>query len=605
LLEFLKQRRGVKKMGERKTYIINIDGMRADYFNATGHQGCLTPTLVDLAKQGIRFTNCKDIMPANTGTNHTAILTGTHAGSHGILGVGGYYQGLDFNHLRFSRFYGNPKAGMYGHQHLQVPTFFNIAKKNNPMLINAFITSKTWLGNILADQDCDITIFPGNTSNNCGEHKPNSDYVTPPKDYVIGGLAHAEDNEILPRYYIPKKGESGKEPSGTISTGLVGIDAETLPSDQWVIDQAITCLEQDDPDFLYMVLMNMDLAGHVYGAFSIDKNHVRNNCENLSPLRNPAAIKDQLYLTDQEIKRFIDYLKENDLFDNARIIITSDHGMNTMKSVLSRVSWKNMLYWLQEKLRSTTKPATQNTTIGFPEVEELDVDIRRILAKHGIRMRASQGKWLQRYNPRGEYDWCVSDGIALGYIYNASPTVQKKIKEILMSYELGENGKKEHPVWMVLTEEDMDDAINDYTGLPFHLGQGSFNEEYDGIWPSVIVFPNPHFVVPFYNDQLRLGLTSLMLTINLPGFIDMKFPPGSHGTYLEQDVPLLFVSPSEPEIPQDATVVDQVSVLDILPTITMLNEWPNQPSFEGINILPLTVLAKKSNRKMIERRKTT
>jgi len=44
---------------ERKTYIINIDGMRADYFGAEGHQGCLTPTLVLLAEQGVQFTNCK------------------------------------------------------------------------------------------------------------------------------------------------------------------------------------------------------------------------------------------------------------------------------------------------------------------------------------------------------------------------------------------------------------------------------------------------------------------------------------------------------------------------------------------------------------------
>jgi len=329
-------------MGERKTYIINIDGMRSDYFDTNGHQGCLTPTLVQLAKHGVQFANCKDIMPANTGTNHTAILTSAHAGSHGILGVGGFFQGLDFNHPRFSRFYGTPKAKMYGHQHLQVPTFYNIIKKNNPVLITAFITSKTWLGSIIPDADCDITIYPGNTSENCGKHQPNPGYVTPPEDYTLGGLAHAEDNEILPRFYLPRKGETGREPAGTINAGLVRINAEIFPSDRWTVDQAIKCLERDDPDFLYMVLMNMDLAGHAYGAFSVDQNHDETNCENLSQLRNPAATKDQLYLTDLEIQRFVTYLKKKNLFADANIILTSDHGMSTMKSPLSRVSWKNM-----------------------------------------------------------------------------------------------------------------------------------------------------------------------------------------------------------------------------------------------------------------------
>jgi hypothetical protein len=571
-------------MGEKKTYIINIDGMRADYFNATGHQGCLTPTFVHLAKKGTRFTKCKDIMPANTGTNHTAIITSAHAGLHGILGVGGYFQGLDFNHPRLSPYYGTPKAKMYGHQHLQVPTFYNIIKKNNPMMVAAFITSKTWLGGIIPDADCDITIYPGNTPENCGKHKSNPGYVTSPEGYALGGPAHPEDNEILPRFYIPKKGETGKEPPGTINAGLAGVTAEILPSDQWIIDQAIKCLEKDDPDFLYMVLMNMDLAGHAYGAFSVDQNHEETGSENLSTLRNPEATRDQLYLTDQDIKRFVNYLNEKNQFDNARIIITADHGMSTMKSPLSRVSLKNILYTVLERLRQPRNSDSQTTTVRFPDVEKLDIDIRRILAKHGIRMRASQGKWLKRYDTRGEYDWCASDGVAVGYIYNADPTTQKKVKEILMSYEIHENGRKEHPVWMVLTEEDMDDAINDSTGLPFHLGRGSFNEAYDGVWPSVIVFPRPHFVIPFYNDQLKLGMTSFMLALSLPSFVDVNFIPGAHGTYLEQDVPLIFVSPSEKTVPTGEIIETQVSVLDIIPTLTALNNWPHQHTFEGTSL---------------------
>ena len=61
-----------------------------------------------------------------------------------------------------------------------------------------------------------------------------------------------------------------KEPPGTINFALVKINADMLPSDKWVIDQAIKCIENDDPDFMYVILMNMDLAGHIHGAFLAD-----------------------------------------------------------------------------------------------------------------------------------------------------------------------------------------------------------------------------------------------------------------------------------------------------------------------------------------------
>lgn len=297
-------------MGERKTYIINIDGMRADYFNATGHQGCLTPALVSLAEQGIRFSDCKDTLPANTCTNHTAILTSTHAGSNGILGAVGYFGGLDFNHFRFSRKYGAPVGKKYQHHHLQVPTIYNTIKANNRDLITAFITSKNWLGNILADQDCDITIFPQNTPENCDQHKPNPEYVTPCEGFVLGGIAHPEDNELLPRFYFPKKGETVEEPPGSIRIPVPDVDTETLPSDTWVIDQALKCIDRDNPDFIYMVLMNMDFAGHLYGAFQ-EKIPGETTVDNLCVFRNPDATRDQLYLTDKEIQRLVDHLKKS------------------------------------------------------------------------------------------------------------------------------------------------------------------------------------------------------------------------------------------------------------------------------------------------------
>jgi hypothetical protein len=42
--------------------------------------------------------------------------------------------------------YGIPMTGTYEHKHLQVPTFFNIIKTNNPKLVTALFSVKHGLG---------------------------------------------------------------------------------------------------------------------------------------------------------------------------------------------------------------------------------------------------------------------------------------------------------------------------------------------------------------------------------------------------------------------------------------------------------------------------
>ncbi|MFH1100442.1 MAG: alkaline phosphatase family protein [Methanobacteriota archaeon] len=564
----------------KKTYVINVDGMRADYLGAMGHQGCLTPTLTRLASQGIRYSCCTSIMPANTGTNHTAILTSSHAGSHGILGIGGYYTGLDFQHFRLSRKYGMAKAKIYEHRHLQVPTFFNKIKTEDPSLITAFITGKPWLGRIIPDEDCDVTIYPGNSGDD--NHRSNPGYVHPSGGYVLGGVAHPEDNEVFPRVYIPQAYEdTPKAPPGTINLSAADFDADKLPSDQWVIDQAIRCIDHENPDFLYMVLMNMDLAGHAYGAFTVEDHPGDLDTKNLSMVRNPAATRDQLALTDGEIKRFIEYLLSRSLFDNARIVITADHGMSTMKSMLSEVSRNSIFQWILGKLHFMRDPDTYYPVVAPSGIERLDIDIRQILADQGIHMRASPDVFLRRYNSRGDYDWCISEG-PNGYIYNASVETQQRIKDILLRYSITENGNTIYPIWKVLTRADQQYTINEYTGRPFSLGKEDF---LDVIWPSVMIFTHPHYMIPLYHDQLMSALMPLMIKLRLPGFLDIRTATGAHGTYREQAVPLILVSPTESGVPADVVQVDPVSVVDIIPTLTKLNGWSTPSSFEGVSLL--------------------
>ena len=119
------------------------------------------------------------------------------------------------------------------------------------------------------------------------------------------------------------------------------------------------------------------------------------------------------------------------------------------------------------------------------------------------------------------------------------------------------------------------------------------------MWPSILVFPQPHYMTPMYNDQLYAGLMPLMIHVNLPGFIDLRISGGLHGTFLEQDVPLIFVSkeehnPDQINVPPGSVIEEQVSVLDIIPTLNYLNGWPDQPLFEGDILFPVTKKRKAS-----------
>lgn len=501
-------------MGEIKTYIINVDGMRADYFNAEGHQGCLTPTLKELSEQGIRFTNCRDILPAVTATNHTAIMTSTHLATHGIYGWALYYKGLDFNHLRISYRHGTVRIGHYEHRHLQcLPTLFDIARQHNPSTVTAYIVGKHWVGEILADKKHDILIYPGSPTN--------PDYVTPSEGYILGGERH-EGDSILPRLYIPKAGEKiVRPPLGTlpIPTKIREIfNANFIPSDKWIIDQAIQTICHHDPDFMYILLSNMDVAGHAYGSFR------DTNVSNLCKLINPDAMMDQLYITDREINRFINFLKKRDKFEKSRVIITSDHGMSSMKE------------------------------------RTYAVDIRKKFEEEGIKMRAN-AKWKPfGYNDKGQYEWLFSEATH-SYVF-CRENEQKEIIGILE--------KLDHVNKKLIFDKNKQMNNNMWKG------------DYENVkWPMVIAYLEPNYMTPGYGDEFS-GIISNRPHISqiIARWFKLPTAPGTHGTTSEQNVPLIFVSPSE-NIPQGTVDNRETTVLDIVPSIAYLH-WKKVPqTFEG------------------------
>jgi outer membrane protein assembly factor BamB/arylsulfatase A-like enzyme len=535
---------------KRRTYIIAVDAMRGDYAGCyydglNPANGYLTPNINWLASQGANYTNCIDVLPALTATNHVAIVTSTTAGTSGILGAGGKFCGLDpSNHTAVLH--------RFVHDDLRVETVYDMIKSYSSSSKTAVVTGKCWVGDLFNDANVTYVIYPNASAS---KDPYSSDQ---PDGYIMGGppdfvslYPPIYDNVSVPRYYIPSASNRSLVPRLDSSDSRwdllnwdplhpykynntwdkYGLDASDLPSDEWIMDEAIKLVNNDteDPDFMYILLANMDEAGHFYGSF------MDQNVPDLNNLVNPDAMRDQLNITDYQIGKFIKNLNNTGKLDNSIIVVTADHGMSSMKNA------------------------------------SFSVDVRKILNDTGIDMRADDTSF-HAYNASGWYDWCCSEGPDV-YIYNVSPNYVQTIKSILENYAIA--GTDQKPVWQVLDTCDQFSGVNDITNRPYDLYCGDYN---DVKWPSLIVFLKPNYMATMYRDEIQAGLNGFMLAMPLPPGADVPLMPGAHGTYSEQHVPLILEGPG---IPQGITNNTQVSTLDIIPTICDLNGWPKPPKFQG------------------------
>ena len=80
------QTSGAQSASARHVVLVTIDGMRGDYIgNADGYQ-LKIPNLRRLMREGSFSPRTLSVFPTLTGTAHTALITGTGAFKHGILG---------------------------------------------------------------------------------------------------------------------------------------------------------------------------------------------------------------------------------------------------------------------------------------------------------------------------------------------------------------------------------------------------------------------------------------------------------------------------------------------------------------------------------------
>ena len=76
-----------EKVSHPRVFLITIDTLRADHVHCYGYEGIRTPSLDQLAEQGIRFTQAFTPSPI-TNSSHTSIMTGLLPSSHGVSDFG-------------------------------------------------------------------------------------------------------------------------------------------------------------------------------------------------------------------------------------------------------------------------------------------------------------------------------------------------------------------------------------------------------------------------------------------------------------------------------------------------------------------------------------
>src|SRR5713226_4415292 len=75
------------KSTQPDVFLITIDTLRADHVHCYGYDRVQTPSLDQLAKQGVRFTQAFTPSPI-TNSSHASILTGLLPSAHGVSDFG-------------------------------------------------------------------------------------------------------------------------------------------------------------------------------------------------------------------------------------------------------------------------------------------------------------------------------------------------------------------------------------------------------------------------------------------------------------------------------------------------------------------------------------
>ncbi|HSV05969.1 MAG TPA: ectonucleotide pyrophosphatase/phosphodiesterase [Candidatus Binatus sp.] len=192
-------------LGGSRVYIVLVDALDASFVSEQ-----LTPHLWQLATapdaRGAFYPHAQAIMPSVTNPNHAAVMTGTYAEAHGIVG-----------NLLWNRTSGTPTRSEGAD--LEVETLYTVVEKERPSLTTAGVFGKARLVSLFGN-------VPGR------QHRPD----------VLWGDPESEEEPIDPR--------------------------AGFASDERTMNEALRVITERDPDLLFVALPDVDRTAHLFGPAS-------------------------------------------------------------------------------------------------------------------------------------------------------------------------------------------------------------------------------------------------------------------------------------------------------------------------------------------------
>ena len=506
---------------KHKIYYLSLDSLGPEYLNLNakgigpGKDGdWLMPELHAFLQDAVFFPRHKSHLVSATDMNHASYLSGAYPGRLGLYSVQVYMFGFDDQGWAIWR--STPHDLMYwGAQGRPVTTIFNVVKDpvwgGNPSGFTAYVSGKDWVPehyrNPVFGLDRIVTV---------------TDYP----DYVSATSHEFKPGESI-RYMLESRLHKLNHPEFA------------LWEDIYTTDQAIQVIDNEDPDVCYILLGGVDEAGHYFGSGKDpaewdDHNtpeDLSDDSSRINPSGNRLGIIKTVKNADEQLGRLLGYLKERGAYDQAYIVIESDHNLET------------------------------NSFVGPP--------LQKILPAKG-------------YSKKKDYYLFTGSQLGVLFLRRDDPALLAALEKALEDYlwKSPFTGEMECPV-IVLNREEMKTGIDQATGTRVTPAMELYSEYYiehpkpEGLrWPDLFLFPKSNLQFP----SIGAGFGNIGL-----GVLPFDVPPftvyvGGHGGPSTQPALLGIRGPG---IPRGGIEPIETHPSDVAPTLYLLEGYQVPDSVEG------------------------
>jgi len=335
---------------------IAIDSLAPEYLalNQYGDKGgrtgdWLMPKVRAFLDTGTHFANARCFLPAATDMNHLNVVSGTSSGETGVLGIS--WQAYKWNPTtKEPEFLAPHSSWAVDENGTKVQTIFRLVKQKWSAAKTAYISGKAWIADMYRKDasgfDPGVDLVVSTT-----ERPP---HVPDPTGYVHDWYDPDTD--------VDAECDAESAAQKFLVTALPALkDPKRFTPDRWTVDAALAVLQNDQPDAALILLAETDDAQHALGtAWDPDEFEksvppytppLGKNCpqsptdpqwqrwqlvskRNLSAAREP--ILDQIRDVDHHFGRLIEGIGKIDRYQNATIVLYSDHSHVTQ---LMKRSW--------------------------------------------------------------------------------------------------------------------------------------------------------------------------------------------------------------------------------------------------------------------------